>query len=212
MLQPRRISRYSSGMNEICPFPRQRATTQTANGLPRLKWTVDEFDSLGALGYFTEDDRIELIGGELVPMSPKGNRHEIVRSDLGRWLSDHLPKDIKIYFEPGWRADPTHYLEPDILIFPGSISLDGLPPSDVLLIVEMAHSSLAYDSRVKAKIYASLGVREYWVVNAQTLETTAYLEPAAEGYGKVSAAGPADALAPEALPALIVRLGDLKLG
>ena len=199
-------------MNEIRPVPRQRATTQVADGLPRLAWTVEEFDTLAGHGFFTEDDRIELIGGDLVPMSPKGNRHEIVRGDFGRWLSDHLPNDIKIYIEPGWRADPTHYLEPDILIFPGSVSLDGLPASEVLLIIEIAHSSLAYDSGVKARTYATLGVREYWVVNAKTLDTIVHLQPGEQGYGKISTVAASETLAPLALPALSVSLGDLKIG
>jgi Uma2 family endonuclease len=199
-------------MNEIRPVSRQRATTQAADGLPRLAWTVEEFDSLAEHGFFTEDDRIELIGGELVPMSPKGNRHEIVRGGLGQWLTRRLPAEINVYIEPGWRADAAHYLEPDVLIFPDSHGLGDLPASEVLLIVEVAHSSLSYDTGRKAKTYAALGVREYWVVNAKTLETIVHLEPGAEGYGSVSTYAPSETLAPLALPALTVCLGTLKIG
>lgn len=198
-------------MNEIRPVVRQRATTQAADGLPRLAWTVEEFDSLAEHGFFTEDDRIELIGGELVPMSPKGNRHEVIRGELGQWLTRKLPAEVNVYIEPGWRADPTHYLEPDILIFPDSHGLGDLPASEVLLIIEIAHSSLSYDSGRKAKIYAALGVREYWVVNAKTLETIVHLEPSAEGYGKVSTHGPGETVAPMALPQLAVTMGALKI-
>ncbi len=198
-------------MNEIRPVTRQRATTQAADGLPRLAWTVEEFENLAEHGFFTEDDRIELIGGELVPMSPKGNRHEVVRGDLALWLSRNVSPSIKVYVEPGWRADPTNYLEPDILIFPDSHGLGVLPASEVLLIVEVAHSSLSYDTGRKAKTYATLGVREYWVVNAKTLETIVHLELSAEGYGKVSTHGPGETLAPLALPALAVSLGALKI-
>ena len=66
-------------MNEIPRQPRMRPTTQAAEGVPRLRWTLAEFERLAELGIFTEEDRIELIEGELVPMSPKGNRHELVR-------------------------------------------------------------------------------------------------------------------------------------
>lgn len=201
-------------MNEMRPgpVPRQRATTQTADGLPRLKWTVEEFDALAEHGFFTENDRVELIGGEFVPMSPKGNRHEVVRGELGRWISDHLPKDIKIYFEPGWRADPNNYFEPDIVIFPAQIGLENLSGPDILLIIEIAVSSLSFDLELKAKIYAGLGVREYWVVDAKTLETMVHLEPGAQGYGKVASVAPSETLAPLALPALTVSLGALKVG
>jgi Uma2 family endonuclease len=207
-----RIPGYASSMNEISPVSRQRATTQAAEGLPRLAWTVEEFDSLAEHGFFTEDDRIELIGGELVPMSPKGNRHEVVRGDLALWLSRNVTSDIKVYVEPGWRADATNYLEPDILIFPDSHSLGELPASEVLLVVEVAHSSLAYDTGRKAKIYARLGVREYWVVNAKSLETIVHLEPSAEGYGKIATHAASETVAPLALPALTVSLGALKIG
>ena len=199
-------------MNEISRPPRsQHATTQAAEGLPRLAWTVEQFENLAEHGFFTEDDRIELIGGELVPMSPKGNRHEVVRGELGQWLTRKLPAEINVYIEPGWRADATHYLEPDIIVFPNSSSLEGLSSADVLLLVEIAHSSLSYDSGRKAKTYAALGVREYWVVNAKTLETIVHLEPGAEGYGKVSTFGPNETIAPLALPGLNVSLGALKI-
>ncbi|MGQ0456171.1 MAG: Uma2 family endonuclease [Hyphomicrobium sp.] len=192
-------------------MPRQRATTQAADGLPRLAWTVEEFDSLADHGFFTEEDRIELIGGELVPMSPKGNRHEVVRGELGIWLSRSVPANIKVYIEPGWRADAKHYLEPDILIFPESCPLGGLPAVEVLLIIEIALSSLAYDTGRKAATYASLGVREYWVVDAKTLETIMHLEPGEQGYAKVSTHGPGETLTPHLLPALAVSLGALKI-
>ncbi len=88
-------------MNEIPRQPKSRPTTQAAEGVPRLRWTLAEFERLGELGIFTEEDRIELIGGELVPMSPKGNRHEIVRAAIHNWLRRNLPDDVDYHAEPG---------------------------------------------------------------------------------------------------------------
>ena len=62
--------------------PKTRPTTQAAEGVPRLRWTLPEFERLIELGIFTEDDRIDLIEGELVPIPAKGNRHELVRDEL----------------------------------------------------------------------------------------------------------------------------------
>ena len=59
-------------MNEIARISKARPTTQVADGVPRVRWTLAEFERLTELGFFTEDDHIELIGGELVPMAPKG--------------------------------------------------------------------------------------------------------------------------------------------
>ena len=198
-------------MNEISPIPRPHATTQVADGLPRIKWTVAEFDSLAEHGFFAHDDRIELIGGELVPMSPKGNRHETVRGELGFWLSRKVSDDQKVFIEAGWCADEANYLEPDIIVFPASASLESLPASKVLLIVEVSHSSLLYDLDRKSKIYATLGVREYWVVNTVTLETRVHREPSGENYGAVSDHAKDETLVPSLLPELAVNLGALKV-
>ena len=73
----------SRSMNELPRQPKFAPTTQAAEGVPRLRWTLAELRATGrARTSFTEQDRIELIGGELVPMSPKGTRHEIVRSAI----------------------------------------------------------------------------------------------------------------------------------
>ena len=198
-------------MNEIRPFPQRRPTTQTADGLPRIKWTVEEFDSMTAHGFFTENDRIELLGGEFVPMSPKGNRHEIVRDELQDFIIQRLPREARISSEIGWRPDPHSYLEPDILLYPRGFIGNSVPPAEVLLLIEVADTSLAYDSGLKAKIYAKLGVREYWVVNAKTLETTVHRDPQGENYTDVRVVAKADAVTPGLLPALGLSLGVLKV-
>src|SRR5688572_13895954 len=105
-------------MNQLSRQPGTRATTQAAEGVPRLRWTLAEFERLTELGIFTEEDRIELVGGELVPMSPKGNRHELVRDDLTDLLIRQLPPEVRLASEIGWRPDADTYLEPDMLVYP----------------------------------------------------------------------------------------------
>jgi Uma2 family endonuclease len=198
-------------MNEIPREPKMRATTQAAEGVPRLRWTLAEFERLAELGVFTEDDRIELIGGELVPMSPKGNRHEIVRAALHNWLRHKLPREFDYHAEAGWRADEANYFEPDFLIGPAGFNPTCINPSDVALLIEVAHSSLAFDTTTKAGRYAALGVREYWVVNAVTLATGAHRAPAAEGYGAVRTVAATEPLAALLVPSLIVTVADLRM-
>jgi Uma2 family endonuclease len=198
-------------MNEIPREPRMRPTTQAAEGVPRLRWTVAEFERLAEVGVFTEDDRIELIGGELVPMSPKGNRHEMVCAALHNWLRHNLPRELDYHPEPGWRADDTNYFEPDFLVGPAGFKRTCISPADVLLLIEVAHSSLAFDTTAKAGRYAALGVREYWVVNAVTLETRAYRAPSASGYAEVDTVAANERLAPALIPSLAVTLADLRI-
>ena len=198
-------------MNEITPTPRMPATTQAAEGLPRFKWSLAQFDQLLELGLLTEQDHIELIGGELVPMAPKGNRHELVRDELHDWLVLNLSRELRHSVELGWRPDGEMYLESDILVFPRGLRPPEIPPSEVLFLIEVAKSSLELDQGVKSKVYARLGVREYWVVDAVTLSTRVFREPGEQGYGSWRDVPPAETLEPHLVPALAISLGGLGL-
>jgi Uma2 family endonuclease len=198
-------------MNELPRQPRVRATTQAAEGVPRLRWTLAEFERMAELGILAEDDRIELVGGELVPMSPEGNRHERVCGAIHNWLRRHLSGDIDYHPEPGWHADANNYFEPDFLLGPASFDRTSIPPGDVLLLIEVAHSSLVFDTSTKADQYASLGVREYWVVNAVSLETRVHRGPATAGYAEKVTVAPDEPLTALLIPSLSVRLADLRL-
>ena len=198
-------------MNELHRQPRSRPTTQAAEGVPRLRWTLAEFERLGELGIFTEDDRVELIGGELVPMSPKGNRHEVVRGAILNWLRRNLPGEFDLHVEPGWRVDG-NYCEPDFLIGPVGCNPTSVNPKNVVLLIEVAHHSLKFDTTTKAGMYAALGVRDYWIVNARTLATKVHREPAAKGFGSIADVKPVKALVPLLLPSLSLRPSDLAIG
>lgn len=204
-------------MNELQRPPNVRhATTQAADGLPRLAWTLAEFERLSELGFFGgihgDRERLELIDGELLPMNAKGARHEWVRGELFLHLVRKLSTDYAIYSEPGWRPGGDLYLEPDMVVCRAGLQPVSIPPAQVLLLVEVSDTSLEYDAGLKARVYAGLGVQEYWVVNAKTLETIVHLDPGEEGYANVATFGEAQVLAPRALPDLSVALGSLKLG
>lgn len=198
-------------MNELPPQSKMLPTTQAAEGVPRLRWTVAEFERLGELGVFTEDDRIELIGGELVPRSPKGNRHEVVRAALHNWLRLNLPREFDYHVEPGGRADAADYFEPDFLLGPAGFDPTSIRPEDVVLLIEVAHSSLAFDTTTKAGRYASFGVREYWVVNAVSLATRVHRGASAAGYTEVETVAADEPLTSLLAPPLALTLADLRL-
>ena len=196
-------------MNEHAPRPR-RLPTQAAEGLPRWRWTLAEFDRFIELGIFTEDDRVELIGGELVPMAPKGVRHEDLKRDLEEWLQEHLPKSARMRVEHGWRPDAGTYCEPDIVLFNRRLRLvSKAPGSDVLLLIEVADSTLKFDTLTKAALYARLGVVEYWVINVVNLETRVHRQPAGGKYAYVRKVAPSKALSPYLLPELSLRIADV---
>ncbi len=203
-------------MNEQRPFPeagpRELPTTQAADGLPRYAWTLEQFDQLSDLGVFGEDDRIELIEGELVPMQSKGTRHERMKTKLLNWFGRRLPETLELAVKLGWRPRDGVYIEPDLLICEATASPALVPPNRVLLAIEVAGSSLAYDLGRKAQLYASLGVRDYWVIDAATLDTRVFRDPSPDGYVSQTTCTADLVLTPFLLPDLSLTLRSLDLG
>jgi len=186
--------------------------TSAAEGLPRRRFTVAEVEAMVAAGVMEEDERVELIGGELVPMSPKGIQHEVMKIALvDRWIRTR-PENCTIAQETTFRLSEDTYLEPDVVIYPRATGLRGLTGASALLVVEIADSSLRYDMGRKAALYASFGVRELWVIDAVRLTTRVFADPAPEGYGDTRDFRGPDRLVPLFAPeAFALRLDELEL-
>jgi Uma2 family endonuclease len=198
-------------MNELFNPAQQHPTTQAAEGLPRWRWTVAEIERLTAAGYFHEDDRFELLGGEIVPMSPKGRRHEILRLRLGYRFTRMAPEDVFVAAEPQFNLGPDTYLVPDLLVHPNAIATPDVRGSGALLVVEVAETSLAYDLKTKVKLYAAHGVPEYWVINASTLMTTVHTRPSGDAYASAPEIGPDTLPVPTLVAGLAISLDTLGL-
>jgi Uma2 family endonuclease len=203
-------------MNQQLPVPpvgpRELPTTQAAEGLPRYAWSVEQFDRLTELGVFDEDGRIELIEGELVPMQSKGNRHERLKTKLLNWFGRRLPETLELAVELGWRPRSDVYIEPDLLICDATTSPATVSAGRVHLAIEVADTSLTYDLGRKAQLYASLGIRDYWVIDAATFETRIFRDPTSQGYVSQAIVGADELLIPLLVPALSLTLRSLDLG
>ena len=200
-------------MNEHLRHAALPITTQAAEGLPRRRWTVAEIEAMVASGILLEDERFELIGGEVVPMSPKGNRHEIVKAALqDHWVPLTVGSPIRLIMETTLRVAGDTFYEPDFLFWPRSIPLADITASSAHLIVEVSDTSLDYDLGIKALAYAQLGLPELWVINARTLVTTVHRSHSASGYTDVRQASSSEQIAPLHAPQLAVRLDQLDLG
>lgn len=185
--------------------------TQAAEGMPRRRFTVAELEAMVEAGILDEDERIELIGGELVPMSPKGNRHEVVKNALNIYWAKRLPDHLTFTPETTFRITEDTYLEPDFVFYEKATGIKGLNASTAHLVVEIADSSFAYDMGRKAALYASFGVAELWVIQAVRLETRIHRHPSLTGYRSLLDLPPDHALTPAFAPELAVTLSELEL-
>ncbi len=198
-------------MNIHVPTPQFDRTTRAAEGLPRWRWTVAELERMVELGVFQEDAKFELIGGEIVPMSPKGRQHEVVADELAKFWGPKVTPDIWVSVERQFNLDPYTYTDPDLVVRPANIKSYDLRGDTALLVVESADSSLGKDLGVKARVYASFGVREYWVINAQDKSTRVHRSPKGDAYTEIRDVPATDLLTPLLVPQFAVRLADLDL-
>jgi Uma2 family endonuclease len=199
-------------MNEQLRHQEDRRSTQAAEGVPRWRWTMAELIHLTDVGVFTAEDRIELIGGEIVPMSPIGRRHEVVAEEIAEAWHDSVPSELRLMTERQLQLAEDTYTKPDLWVRPKNIRGPDVRGDTVLLVVEVADTSLNFDKTKKAIVYALHGVREYWVVDAQTLVTTVHREPSLSGYANVEEFSPIRMLTPLLVPQLALRLSELDVG
>ena len=183
-------------------------SAQPAHIGPRpVRCTCAEFLRLGDLGMF-EGRGAMLINSVILeegPMNPPhaitlGLVEEAIRTAFGTgwWLRQQSPLVL------GQETDP----EPDLAVVPGRPRDYTGHPTTADLVVEVADSSLDFDTNEKRLLYARAGIREYWVVDVNARKLLVYRDPQAGDYATQQALGPADAIAPLAVPA-VVRVADL---
>jgi Uma2 family endonuclease len=189
----------------------RQMTTTAAEGLPRRRFTVVELEQMVAAGILEEDERIELIGGEIVPMSPKGYRHEVLKTALMIYWARKLPPELQFTTETTFRLSADTYLEPDFVFYPKATGLRGLNGETALLVVEIADTSLGYDLDRKANLYAAFGIVELWVIDAVRLETFVHCDPTPTGYPSPVKFAAGERLVPKLISSLDVVLAELDL-
>jgi Uma2 family endonuclease len=133
----------------------------------RRRFSASDVQAMLEAGVIKDGEKVELIGGELVEMSPQGPLHWDVTHVLVRWFHRNLPEDLAVASQGPFRLSKFHEPEPEVFVFQDHIGVNDVRGPDALLVVEIAHSSLGFDLKVKAPIYAEHGVREYWVVDVE---------------------------------------------
>ncbi|HEX6748011.1 MAG TPA: Uma2 family endonuclease [Longimicrobium sp.] len=134
----------------------------------RHRFTVDEFHRMGEAGILAEDDRVELIDGEIVEMTPIGSRHSTCVRRLDRWLQKLVGDGAVVSAQqPLTLANDGEPL-PDVALLRPRVDeyADSHPTgADALLVIEVADSSVLFDRNAKSRLYAAGGVPEYWLID-----------------------------------------------
>ena len=184
----------------------------TTTPLARRKIDVDAYHRMAEVGILDADERVELIDGEILQMVPIGSEHGAAVIRLNRLFDPARLRDRAVVaVQSPLRLDAANEPVPDVMLLaPRSDDYrHELPgPADVLLVVEVAKSSLDYDRSVKAPLYARAGVPEFWLVDLVNRRVEVHRAPGAAGYGRIEAHA-TGRLAPAALPAASVELDDL---
>ena len=102
----------------------RRPTTRAAEGLSRWRSTMAEIETIARAGYFHDDERFELLGGEIVSMSPKGCRHEIIRGEIAFRFARAAPDTAFVVSEPQFNLADDTYVMPDILVHPIALTAE----------------------------------------------------------------------------------------
>ena len=175
-------------------------------------FTVDDYYRLAERGILREDDRVELIDGQVVQMTPIGARHAGRVNYLTKTLVDLVGDDgivaVQNPLTLGSRSQP----QPDLLVATHHPEFYGKrlpPPADVLLLIEVADSSVDYDRDVKIPLYARAGIPEVWLVDLSGDGLEVYREPAAEGYRDVRRLRRGDAVTALRLPMVRLAVADV---
>ena len=144
------------------------------------RFTVAEYYRIAEAGLFKRDARIELIRGEIIDMAAIGSPHFGMVNRLTRMLGLAVGAQGIVHVQNPVRLGDSSEPEPDVTILKPRADdyEDGAPgPDDVLLLIEVADTSLDYDRAIKAPLYAESGIQEYWIVNVRDRIVEVYRQP-----------------------------------
>lgn len=174
------------------------------------RWSRDVYDRAVAAAVFGPEDRIELIEGELVVMTPHGSRHATAIRLVNRALSRAFGEDCIVQCQLPLAIADDSEPEPDVAVVEGEIAdYRDAHPSAALLVVEVADDSLRRDRTVKRRLYARCGIPEYWIVAIPDARLEVYRHPADDDYRDVAVLRVGETVAPLARPAATIAVSDL---
>ena len=183
-----------------------------AVALTKRRFSVDEYHRMAEAGILTEKDRVELIDGEIVEMTPISSRHASVVKRLIALLTGRLGARAIVSVQDPIRLSKESEPQPDVVLLrptPDFYAGSHPEPVDTLLLIEVADTSLPYDRGVKLPRYAAAGVIEVWIVDIAGDAVEVYRTPVPDGYRDVVRIPRGGSLSPVAFPDLILGVDEI---
>src|SRR5712692_3167368 len=180
--------------------------------IARHRFTWDEYHKMAETGILAPTQRVELIEGEIVDMTPIGRRHVACVARLTHIFVRGVGDRAVVLVQSPLRLAEHSEPQPDLVVLHPRADFYAerdAGPRDVLLVIEVADTSEHYDRHVKVPLYAQHGIPEVWLVDLTAGSVTAYRQPGAEGYEQTIVARGHDELRPLAFPDFVVTAASI---
>lgn len=180
---------------------------------PRFRrFNITEYYQMAKAGILKPDDRVELIEGEIVTMSPIGSQHASCVSRLVKCLLPLVGDSGVVTVQNPIRLDNFTEPEPDLSVskYRADFYAAHHPtPADVLLVIEVADTTLRFDQRVKTRLYARAGIPEVWIVDIVHEQIIRYTDPVAQRYETTKSCQRGETLSSERIPVVTIAVNDI---
>ena len=174
--------------------------------------TVQEYHRMAEIGILDEDERVELLAGQIVKMAAKGTAHGAAIARTKILLDNRLGEQIFVRLQDPVRLNNYSEPEPDIsVVIPDPLYYeDHHPtPSEIYLIIEVADTTLRTDCGIKATIYAQSGIADYWVLDVNNRQLHVFREPNQDGYQSIVVLGDDASISPLQFPGISFMVRDM---
>ncbi len=176
----------------------------------RRKFTVHEYHRMAEAGILHEDDRVELIEGEIVDMTPIGSWHFTCVNRLNKLLVTSVGDQAIVSVQNPVRLNDHREPQPDLTVIRNRDYRSSLPiPEDVLLLIEVSDTTLAYDRNVKLPLYAQAGIPEVWILDLASETIERHTEPSGNDYRHTEKVRRGESFESTALSGLSLRADDV---
>ena len=183
-----------------------------ASAPARLRFTVADYYAMADVGILAENDRVELLDGDIIAMPPIGDWHAASVDLLNNLLSPLQQGRAIVRVQGPTRLNDISEPLPDIMLLRRREDFyrGGHPsPGDVELLIEVSDTTVDYDRNVKLSAYARAGIREVWIVTRQDQRIEAYTEPADGEFSSVRYVGRGESIAPVSFPDVRVEVDSV---